>query len=184
MGATNKSLADVPDEEPEELDDELLLLEDDELDDEPELEDDELEEEELEDELDEELEEEELDDELPDDGPKAATESVSRLPLEDVQEDVVAPVFTAWVEPAPLLLEFGLSKRSIWPEPGVKEAFDAPLPTTSTSHEPEVATEIVEEIAVPEAAVLVVTASGPRCATPVREIAPALTPFTVPPNVT
>jgi hypothetical protein len=187
VGATKRSLVDAPEDEPEELDEELLLLledeelleEDDELDDEELEEDEELE---LDDEPedDEELEE----DEPPDDGPNAATDRTRRLPAEDVQLAVFVPRFATRDEPAPLLLEFGLSKRSVCPAPGVNEAFDAPLPTTSISHEPVFGTPILADMAVPDAALLVAAASGPRWATPVRETAPAESPLTVPAVVT
>ncbi len=172
FGATKRSLSDTPEEEePEELlDDELLLLEE-ELEELLEDDEDEL------DEDDEELEEEELDD-PPVAGAKAATDNTSRLPLEAVQDETFEPVLAARVDPAPPLVGLGRSKRSIWPEPGVNEAFDAPLLTTSTNHEPALVTERLAEIARPEATLLVVTASGPRCATPVSEIAPAVSPLT------
>lgn len=180
VGATKRSLSETPEEdEPEELDDELLLL-DEELDDDEDDEEEELEEDE---ELEEELEEDELDD-PPVADPKAATDNTSRLPLEAVQDEAFEPVLAARVDPAPPLVELGRSKRSAWPAPGVNDAFDAPLLTTSTSHEPALVTERLAEIARPDATLLVVTASGPRWATPVSEIAPAVSPLTCPENVT
>lgn len=191
VGATKRSPAEAPEDEldeeeleDEELDDELEEEEDDDEeeeldDDELELEDEELEEDELEEEL-----EDELEELPPEAGLKAATERTIRLPLDEVHFTAFEPVVAARVEPAPPLLPLLFSYCSVCPEPGVNATLEAPLPTTSTNHEPAVATEIFAEIAVPEETLLVTTASGPCCATPVREIAPAVTPLTAPPKVT
>jgi hypothetical protein len=167
----------------EELDEDELELLDDEDELELLLEDellDELEEDELELEEEDELELLELEDELdelvlPTAGASTITESVQRPPLEAVQ--LTAPVPAALMslmEAAPAAPEAVSAQTEVWWLPGVNVVLEAPLHTTSTSHESGLRTLMLLVTALPDALMLVTAAPGARWATPLSETEPAL----------